>query len=125
MWLPILGLLLGILLGLNTPILLAPFYARYLSVAILAALDSVFGGIKAGMEGNFNSEVFVSGFFGNMLLAAFLTYIGDRLGVELYYAALFAFGVRLFQNLGIIRRMLLGHYFGEARFEPDNKRDEF
>jgi small basic protein len=114
MWLPILGLLVGAVIGLNFPILLSPFYARYLSVAILAALDSVFGGVKAGLEGVFDNNVFVTGFFGNMILAAFLTYIGDRLGVELYMAALFAFGVRLFQNLGIIRRMILGHYVGES-----------
>ncbi len=115
MWLPLLGLIIGIAIGLSFPIHLAPFYSRYLSVAVLAALDSVFGGLRAGLEGNFNNSVFVSGFFGNMLLAAFLTYIGDRLGVELYLAALFAFGVRLFQNMAIIRRILLGQTGGEGK----------
>jgi small basic protein len=123
MWLPILGLLVGVIIGLNFPILLSPFYARYLSVAILAALDSVFGGVKAGLEGVFDNNVFISGFFGNMILAAILTYIGDRLGVELYMAALFAFGVRLFQNLGIIRRIILGHYLGEAPARSVKKDD--
>lgn len=78
-----------------------------MSVAILAALDSVFGAIRSHMENRFNSAIFVSGFFGNAVLAAFLAYIGDRLGVPLYYAAIFAFGGRLFQNFAIIRRYLI------------------
>ncbi len=117
MWLPMVGLLVGVLIGMFFPIVLSPFYARYMSVAILAAMDSIFGGVKAGLEGVFNAHVFITGFFGNMILAALLTYIGDRLGVELYYAALFAFGVRLFQNLGIIRRIILGYYLPETRLQ--------
>ena len=114
MWLSLLGLVIGVAIGLAFPIHLAPFYARYMSVAVLAAMDTVFGGLRAGLEGYFNNKVFVTGFFGNIILAAFLTYIGDRLGVELYYAALFAFGVRLFQNLAIIRRILLGQYNSDS-----------
>jgi len=109
-WLAILGLAAGLAIGLALPVALPIVYARYLSIAVLAALDSVFGGLRAGLEGNFDNAVFVSGFFGNALLAAALTYIGDRLGVELYYAALFALGYRLFLNLGTIRRHLLGHW---------------
>lgn len=56
------------------------------------------------MENVFDTTVFVSGFVTNALLAAGLAYLGDRLGVELYLAAVVAFGVRLFQNLAIIRR---------------------
>ncbi len=107
MWLPILGLIVGLVLGWSSPLALPTAYARYMSVAVLAALDSVFGGMRAGLEDNFDNRVFISGFFSNTLLAAVLAYIGERLGVELYTAALFAFGVRLFQNLAIIRRHLL------------------
>ncbi|MGI5838423.1 MAG: small basic family protein [bacterium] len=110
MWLPLLGLIIGIAVGLAFPLSLAPSYARYMSVAVLAAMDSVFGGFRAGLEGHFNTKIFVTGFFGNIILAAVLTYIGDRLGVELYLAALFAFGVRLFQNSALIRRILLGQH---------------
>jgi small basic protein len=59
------------------------------------------------MEDSFDYLIFTSGFFVNMLLAAGLAYMGDRLGVELYLAAVIVFGVRLFNNLGIIRRYLL------------------
>jgi len=107
MWWALLGLTVGVAAGLLLPISVPLLYARYLSIALLAALDAVFGGLRARMEGSFDDLVFLTGFFGNSLLAALLTYVGDRLGVELYYAALFALGYRIFQNLGRIRRHLL------------------
>lgn len=107
MWLPILGLILGLAVGYFSPFTVPVAYAKYLSVAILAALDSVLGGIRAAQEEHFDSTVFLTGFFSNMLLAALLAYIGDRIGVDLYLAAVVAFGVRLFNNLAIIRRHLL------------------
>ncbi|NLM04583.1 MAG: small basic family protein [Clostridiales bacterium] len=103
----IIGLVTGVILGLYLPITYPATYSLYISVAILAAIDSVFGAIRSILEDRFNTEIFVSGFFGNAILAGFLAYIGDRLGVPLYYAAIFAFGVRLFQNFAIIRRYLL------------------
>ncbi|MBE3587815.1 MAG: small basic family protein [Thermoanaerobacteraceae bacterium] len=106
-WLAVLGLGLGVLLGLNIPLILPQAYAKYLSVAALAALDSVFGGIRAAMEDHFDNSIFITGFFSNALLAAGLAFIGERLGIDLYLAAVVAFGVRLFQNLAIIRRHLL------------------
>lgn len=105
--LAVLGLGAGVLIGFNIPMVVPQDYAKYLSVAALAALDSVFGGIRAAMEDKFNQGIFVSGFFSNALLAAGLTFIGDRLGIDLYLAAVVAFGVRLFQNLAIIRRYIL------------------
>lgn len=107
MWLPIIGLLVGIFIGLQFPLQIPVVYAKYLSVGILAALDSVFGGLRAGLENKFDNTIFITGFFGNTLLAGILAYIGDQLGVELYLAAILAFGSRLFQNLAIIRRSLL------------------
>ncbi|MBM7855220.1 small basic protein [Desulfohalotomaculum tongense] len=101
------GLFLGLFIGLKVPIVLPESYAPYLGLAVLAALDSVFGGIRAGMEDHFDNTVFLSGFFANALFAAGLAYIGERLGVPLSTAAVVAFGVRLFQNLAIIRRHLL------------------
>ncbi|WP_372994646.1 small basic family protein [Lutispora sp.] len=104
---PLLGLLLGILLGLLSPLTIPIQYSTYMSIAILAALDSVFGGVRSSLENTFDVEIFISGFFANAVLAAILTYIGDQLGVPIYYAAIFAFGVRLFQNFAIIRRYIL------------------
>lgn len=107
MWLPFLGLLLGLAIGWFSPFTVPVEYSKYLSVAILAALDSVFGGVRAAQEEHFDSTVFLTGFFTNILLASLLAYIGDRVGVDLYLAAVVAFGVRLFNNLAIIRRHLL------------------
>ncbi|RDV82910.1 small basic family protein [Ammonifex thiophilus] len=104
----ILGLVVGIALGLNLPLVIPQAYGKYLGVAVLAALDSVFGGMRASLEGRFDNAIFLSGFFVNACLAAGLVFLGDRLGVELYTAAIVAFGVRLFQNLAIIRRHFLG-----------------
>ncbi|MCK9217239.1 MAG: small basic family protein [Firmicutes bacterium] len=107
MLLPLLGLLIGIIIGFLSPVTIPIQYSTYMSIAILAALDSVFGGIRSSLENTFDVEIFISGFFANAILAAALTYIGDQLGVPIYYAAIFAFGVRLFQNFAIVRRYLL------------------
>ncbi len=92
------------------PIGLSSTWSLYVAVAILAAIDSVFGAIRSSMEDRFDAVIFVSGFTTNAFLAAFLAYIGDFLGIPLYYAAVFAFGVRLFQNMAIIRRLLIDNF---------------
>lgn len=104
---PILGLIIGILVGMFLPYNIPQQYSNYVAVAILAALDSVFGGVAASVQGKFNMGIFLSGFFGNALLAAGLAYIGDQLGIQIYLAAVFAFGNRLFINFAIIRRIIL------------------
>ncbi len=117
MWLPILGLLLGIGIGSTLAIPIPGVFAKYLSVAVLAALDSVFGGLKSIIEDKFDGAVLLTGFFTNALLAALLAYMGDRLGVDLYMAAVFVFGVRIFQNLAIIRREMLANWM-QKRHSP-------
>ena len=104
---PLMGLMLGILLGSFAPISIPLAYAKLFSVALLASLDSVFGGLRAAADETFDNTVFISGFFTNALLAAFLVYVGDRLGIDLYYVALLTFGFRIFKNLAILRRHLL------------------
>lgn len=108
MWLPLIGILIGIILGMTLPINIPTAYSSYMSIAVLAALDSVFGGIRASLEKHFAADVFISGFFGNAVLAAGLAYIGDRLDVPIYLCAIFVFGYRLFNNFAQIRRHFLG-----------------
>lgn len=110
MWLPVLGLLLGLLLGFMSDIRVPPEYSNYLSIAVLAALDTLFGGIRAQLQGSFEDKVFITGFFFNILLAAGLAYLGVHLGIDLYLAAIFAFGVRLFNNIAVIRRLLISKW---------------
>jgi len=107
LWLVVIGLAVGVAIGLKLPLVVPPAYTNYIGLAVLAALDSVFGGIRATMEDHYDNLIFLTGFFSNALLAAGLAFLGDRLGVPLYLAAVVAFGVRIFQNLGIIRRHLL------------------
>jgi small basic protein len=106
-WLPVLGLLIGLMLGMAFSVTIPAEFSRYAAMAILAALDSVLGAMRAELQGEFDNRIFLSGFFANIILASGLTYLGDRLGVELYIAAIVAFGVRLFDNLAIVRRLLL------------------
>ncbi|MEL7624167.1 MAG: small basic family protein [Clostridiales bacterium] len=109
MWwlIPIIGLALGIYSGQFLHIEIPAEMVKYLSIAIMAALDSVFGGIRSLYEKKFDGLMMMTGFFTNALLAAALAYIGDMLGVDLYYAAVFAFGVRLFSNLSMIRHYII------------------
>jgi small basic protein len=74
LWLGILGLAVGVVIGLNLPLILPQAYAKFLSVAALAALDSVFGGIRAAMEDHFDNSIFITGFFSNALLRQFGIY---------------------------------------------------
>ena len=107
MILAIVGLCLGIVLGFLFPWSIPVAYSKLFSIALLASLDSVFGGIRAAREGTFDDRIFISGFFSNALLAAFLVYVGDHLGIDLYYVALLALGLRIFDKLGRIRQYLL------------------
>lgn len=107
MWIILIGFAAGVLLGLLAPFTVPVVYARYLSIALLAALDTVFGGLRASLEGTYDNGVFITGFFTNGLLAAGLVYLGDRIGVDdLYLAGVAAMGIRMFNNLGFIRRAL-------------------
>lgn len=103
-----LGLLAGILLALflqpDVPLGLEP----YLPIAVVAALDAVFGGLRAVMDGVFSDKVFVVSFVANVLIAAFIVFLGDQLGVgaQLSTAVVVVLGIRIFTNVATIRRHL-------------------
>ena len=79
-------------------------FSRYSAVAILAALDSVLGAVRAELDGVYDNRIFISGFVTNAVVAVILTFIGDRLGLDLYLVALISFGFRIFNNVALIRR---------------------
>lgn len=108
--LPIFGLVIGIVVGLTVNFHVPQEYSSYLAMAILAALDTVFGAMAASMQNNFNLRIFTTGFFGNALIAALLTFVGKMLDVNLGLAAIIVFGTRMFNNFAIIRRMLLNKW---------------
>ena len=101
------GLFLGIVIGMWFPWAISISYAPFLSVAIMACLDSVFGGLRSCMAGKYDHTIFFSGFFVNALVAMLFVFIGSRLGIDIYYVALLSFGLRIFDNTAAIRRIWL------------------
>ena len=99
----VVGCLLGAIIGINAPTI-SYTYSSYLAIAIIAALDSVFGGIASVINKKFDIKIFISGFFGNAILAILLTILGQKLNVDIYLAAIVVFVWRMFMNLGTIRR---------------------
>ena len=97
------GCILGAILGMNAPII-SYTYSTYLAIAVIAALDSVFGGISSVLKKTFDLKIFLSGFFVNSILSILLTVLGQKLNVDIYLATIFVFISRMFNNLTIIRR---------------------
>jgi len=124
MWYILAGLLLGILFGLNVPWKIPPIFARYLAVSLLAGIDTALGGFRASLEGEFSTLIFVTGFLGNVVLAAGMVYLGDVLGIEIYLAAVVALGVRVFNNLGVIRRHYIRRFTRENDFSGEHNPQE-
>ena len=116
----ILGCVVGTLIGINMP-MISYTYSGYLAIAIIAALDSVFGGIASTLKKNFDLKIFVSGFFGNAILAMLLTYLGQKLNVDIYLAAIVVFVGRMFNNLGIIRRYYIERWWKNKEKVEENK----
>ena len=106
-WLPIVGLVVGFILVYLSQYTVPSGLAPYLSLAALAGVDSVCGGIRAGIEGKFDNSIFLTGFAINTILAGALAYLGDRIGVDLFLAAAVVLGGRMFLNLSLIRRYWL------------------
>lgn len=108
----ILGCVIGAIVGINAP-MISYTYSSYLAIAIVAALDSVFGGIASVINKKFNITIFISGFFGNAILAILLTMLGEKLNVDIYLAAIVVFVGRMFVNLAIIRRYYVEKWTGK------------
>jgi small basic protein len=104
----VLGLVAGIVLGLvlrpDVPLALEP----YLPIAVVAALDAVFGGLRAYLDGIFDDKVFVVSFASNVVIAAGIVFMGDQLGVggQLSTGVIVVLGIRIFANVAAIRRHL-------------------
>lgn len=116
-----LGVILIVLFGVlgfivGSDIVVPYAFSEYIAVAILAFLDSLFGGITSSIQKKFKLSVFISGFFGNAIIAIFLVYLGQKLNVDIYLAAVIVFSSRILNNFSIIRR--------EVTEEIDEKREK-
>jgi len=101
-----LGLLVGVVLGLWLQPSVPPALVPYLPIAVVAALDAVFGGLRALLDGIFDDKVFVVSFFSNVVVAAAIVFLGDKLGVggQLSTGVIVVLGIRIFSNVAAIRR---------------------
>jgi small basic protein len=102
------GLIVGVVVGLFVQPTVPFWLQPYLPIALIAALDAVFGGVRALLEGIFNDKVFVVSFVSNILVAGLVVFIGDQIGVgaQLSTAVVVVLGIRIFSNAAAIRRRL-------------------
>ena len=119
----LIGCILGALIGMNAP-MISYTYSSYLAIAIIAALDSVFGGITSVIKKNFDLKIFVTGFFGNAILAILLTILGQKLNVDIYLAAIVVFVGRMFVNLAIIRRYYVDKWLEKFEKIKNEKKEK-
>ena len=117
------GCILGAIIGINAPII-SYTYSSYLAIAIIAALDSVFGGIASVINKNFDIKILISCFFGNAILAILLTILGQKLNVDIYLAAIVVFVWRMFLNLAIIRRYYVEKWSNKFKEIKENKKNK-
>ncbi len=89
---------------------------QYLAVACLAGLDTVFGGIRSGLEGKFRNDVFLTGFGANIVIAFFLAWLGDQIYINLFLAVTLVLGTRIYTNLSLIRR------YGLTKWQDNQER---
>ena len=123
-WIPVIGMVLGFTVGYTVlsmlKIQIPPHYAQYISIAALAGLDTALGGIRGGMEGRFQNDIFISGFILNTSLAAGLAWLGERIGLNLTLVAVIVLGQRVFMNLSLIRRF----YINKRAIEMSKRLEE-
>lgn len=104
--------LFGLVVGALLAVLLRPSVpqdlSRYVAMAVIAAIDASFGGVRSYFERTFNDRIFVISFLSNAAVAIFLVWIGDQLGADLTTAVVVVLGIRIFQNLAAIRRRVFG-----------------
>ena len=107
---PALALVVGVVAGLVLQPTVPGWLEPYLPIAVVAALDALFGAVRAGLEGIFDDKVFVVSFVANVLVAALVVFLGDQLGVggQLSTAVVVVLGIRIFANAAAIRRGLFG-----------------
>ena len=106
---PVLGLIVGVILGIvlkpDVPLWLQP----YLPIAVVAGLDAVLGALRALFDGVFSDRVFVISFASNVVIAGVLVFLGDSLGVgsQISTGIVIILTLRIFSNVAAIRR----HFF--------------
>lgn len=112
----LLGILAGIIVGFAIDIPIPIEYTRYTAVVSIGILDALLGAIRAEVtKDHYDAVIFISGLFFNVILAIAITFLGDKLGLDLYLAATVVFTFRIFSNVGIARRSLLQNFLNKRK----------
>lgn len=122
---PLLAIIVGFAVGLQVAAPIPQMYVSYLGLAVIGGIDTVLGGYRSSLEGKFNSAIFVTGFLGNILMGSALAWLGEQMGINLFLVVAFVYGARVFNNLSIIRRILLTRWSDwrdQTRLESEKAR---
>jgi len=110
------GIMVGIIIGALFRYAIPPELTRYTAVAIIGILDAIFGALRAEVvDKNYDFGIFLTGLFFNIILAVAITFLGDKMGLDLYLAASVVFTFRIFNNVGVTRRVLVGNWLGKRK----------
>lgn len=105
------GILMGIIIGFAFDVPIPIEFTRYTAVVSIGILDALFGAIRAEVtQDKYDAIIFITGLFFNVILAIGITYLGDKLGLDLYLAATVVFTFRIFSNVGITRRAVIQNF---------------
>lgn len=119
----IIGVVAGVLIGIYAPFAIPVYAARYTAIAILGILDSLLGALRADLQKQYSHTIFLSGLVFNLVVAIVITLLGDRLGLDLYLAAIIVFTFRIFANLAKIRYTFLTPFLGKRRVAEELKEE--
>jgi len=106
MWLPTLGLIIGLVIGTLFPYSIPLIGVKYLAVTALSSLDSIFAGFKARLNNHFNTILFVIEFILNTIIAIFIVFLGDIMNTDLFMAVTIVFSARIFYNVSSLNHQL-------------------
>ena len=115
----VIAVVVGVFLGYYMPYNLTSEASPFMAIAIVAAMDSVFGGVTAHLNHKFDIKIFFVGMVSNAALATFMTFIGRKLGVDLSLAVVVVFGSRMFQNFVAMRYILMQKYENMRQMKKD------
>ena len=116
-WWSIAGFLAGVIIGIFAPLTIPIAFARYSAVAIMVIVDAIFGAFTADLKEEYSPSIFISGLLFGMTAAILITFLGDRLGIDLYLAVIIVFTFRIFANLSTIRYAFLTRFLGRKKVE--------
>ncbi len=104
------GVILGLLVGLNLNLVYSPEYAVYISIAVLAILNTIFNLLNLNTKGELTVVKSLTYLSTDLIFGLLLAYVGEQLGLPIYLAAVFAFGNSIYQNMRALVNFMVEKY---------------